>query len=59
MARVYRQTEAKNELLEKSKTYTIYLDGDEVVHDKIDIFLYDSSVDDEKQVIYITHKCNK
>ena len=39
-----------------SKEYTIYLDGVRVDNDKIDISLYNYTVDDEKQVVYITRR---
>ena len=36
--------------------YAVYLDGNEVDRDKIDLDLYKKSYDDEKGVIYITSK---
>jgi len=36
--------------------YTVFLDGEEVDLDKIDISLYAISYDDEKKIIYITNK---
>lgn len=40
-------------LKEKCSTYTIYLDGELVEYEKIDISLYKVSVDDENEVIYL------
>ena len=36
--------------------YTVYLDGNEVDRDKIDLDLYKKSYDDENGIIYITAK---
>lgn len=47
-----------DELEEKIATYTGYLDGIEVDLRKVDYRLYDYSVDDEKQIVFLTHKTN-
>ena len=46
----------KESALAERSDYTIYLDGNEVDPDKIDLHLYRISYDDEKEAIYITSK---
>lgn len=60
----YDELEVLNEYIdelmqEKINTYTIYLDGARVDNDKVYIYLYNYYIDDEKQVIYLTHKAKE
>ena len=40
------------------QNYTVYLDGQEVDSDKIDLSLYKVKYDDDKQIAYATHNDN-
>lgn len=49
-------TDTKIEHTRDISKYTIYLDGNEVDMDKIDIKLYKRSYDDENLKIFLTHR---
>ncbi len=52
-----KQNNEKNPDIDRSN-YTVYLDGQEVDRDKVDLSLYKVRYDDEDKVIYITAKTN-
>lgn len=47
------QAEEKNAI---KNGYTVYLDGEEVDSDKVDLSLYSVKYDDDKQIAYATRK---
>ena len=48
-----QQAEEKNAIRNE---YTVYLDGEEIDSDKVDLRLYSVKYDDNKQIAYATHK---
>lgn len=50
----YTELQQKNEdMLAKRKEYTIYLDGHTIEYDKVNFYLYNVSIDDEAEIIYL------
>ena len=53
----YTELQQKNEdMLAKRKEYTIYLDGHIIEYDKVNFCLYNVSIDDEAEIIYLGSK---
>lgn len=53
----YTELQQKNEdMLAKRKEYTIYLDGHIIEYDKVNFYLYNVSIDDEAEIIYLGSK---
>lgn len=53
----YTELQQKNEdMLDKRKEYTIYLDGNTIEYDKVNFYLYNVSIDDEAEIIYLGSK---
>jgi hypothetical protein len=53
----YTELQQKNEdMLAKRKEYTIYLDGNTIDYDKVNFYLYNVSIDDDAEIIYLGSK---